>query len=70
MENNEGKKPKKTLSRHDIVKEKKFECIYEMANGRYMVVVQKRINGKVRTKKETKHQAHARSQAVPEKIHL
>lgn len=52
MENNEDKKPKKNLSRHDIVKEKKDECIYEMANGRYMVVVQKRINGKVRTKKK------------------
>jgi len=52
MENNEDKKPKKKLSRHDTVKEKKDECIYEMANGRYMVVVQKRINGKVRTKKK------------------
>ncbi|MFN7455743.1 MAG: tyrosine-type recombinase/integrase [Pseudobdellovibrionaceae bacterium] len=52
MENNQDKKPKKILSRHDTVKNKKDECIYEMANGRYMVVVQKRINGKVRTKKK------------------
>lgn len=52
MDDNLNKKPKKVLSRHDVVKKKKDECIYEMANGRYMVVVQKRINGKVRTKKK------------------
>lgn len=52
MEDNQNKRPKKDLSRHDVVKAKKDECIYEMANGRYMVVVQKRINGKVRTKKK------------------
>lgn len=46
------KKSEKTLSRHDKVKSKKEECIYEMVDGRYMVVVQKRINGKVRTKKQ------------------
>lgn len=53
-ENQNDKTPKKEkyLSPHDKVSEKVEECIYKMANGRFMVVVQKRINGAVRTKKQ------------------
>lgn len=53
-ENQNDKAPKKVkvLSRHDTVRERKGEGIYLMANGRFMVVVTKRINGKVRTKKK------------------
>ena len=36
---------------HDRVKSKKEENIYELENGNFLVIVQKRINGKVRTKK-------------------
>lgn len=50
--NNKPEKKKTFLSPHDKVSEKVEECIYKMANGRFMVVVQKRINGKVRTKKQ------------------
>lgn len=55
MDDNQDSKPEKKktfLSPHDKVSEKVEECIYKMANGRFMVVVQKRINGKVRTKKQ------------------
>lgn len=55
MDENQNDKPQKKekfLSPHDMVREKIEECIYKMANGRFMVVVQKRINGKVRTKKQ------------------
>jgi len=51
-QNNKTPKKEKYLSPHDKVREKVEECIYKMANGRLMVVVQKRINGKVRTKKK------------------
>lgn len=40
------------LDSNDRIKSKKEENIYEMPNGRYMVIVQKRINGKVKTKKK------------------
>lgn len=36
-------KNEKYLSHHDKVKEKLEENIFKMANGRFMVVVQKRI---------------------------
>src|SRR5690606_38623169 len=55
MDDNQNNKPEKKktfLSPHDKVSEKIEECIYKMANGRFMVVVTKRINGKVRTKKK------------------
>lgn len=55
MDDTQNKKPEKKekhLSPHDKVREKVEECIYKMANGRLMVVVQKRINGKVRKKKK------------------
>lgn len=42
------------LDYNDKVKRKVEENIYEMASGHYMVVVQKRINGKVKTKKKRK----------------
>ncbi|AGH96674.1 tyrosine-type recombinase/integrase [Pseudobdellovibrio exovorus] len=42
----------KSISHHDMVKEKLEENIFRMANGRFMVVVQKRINGKIKTKKK------------------
>lgn len=45
-------KKAKYLSPHDAVREKVEENIYRMINGHLMVVVQKRINGKVKTKKK------------------
>ncbi|MCB0367945.1 MAG: tyrosine-type recombinase/integrase [Bdellovibrionales bacterium] len=51
-QNNKAQKKEKYLSPHDKVWKKIEECIYRMENGRFMVVVQKRINGKVRTKKK------------------
>lgn len=49
-----AEKPKKEkfLSHHDKVRHKVEECIYRMDNNRFMVVVTKRINGRVRTKKK------------------
>ncbi len=53
MAEEKDKSKKETyLSPHDTVREKAEENIYRMANGRLMVVVQKRINGKVKTKKK------------------
>lgn len=52
MAKKETEKSEPHLDPNDRVKIKKEENIYEMANGRYMVVVQKRIGGKVRTKKK------------------
>ena len=51
-QNDKTLKKEKHLSPHDKVKDKVEENIFRMANGRFMVVVQKRINGKVRTKKK------------------
>lgn len=52
LEKPENQAPK--LDYNDRVKRKVEENIYEMASGHYMVVVQKRINGKVKTKKKRK----------------
>lgn len=49
-EKTENHEPK--LAPNDRIKGKKEENIFEMPNGRYMVIVQKRIGGKVRTKKK------------------
>lgn len=49
-EKTENHEPK--LSPNDRIVGKKEENIFEMPNGRYMVIVQKRIGGKVRTKKK------------------
>lgn len=50
-EQKDKSKKAKYLSPHDKVR-KVEECIYRMVNSnRFLVVVQKRINGKVRTKK-------------------
>lgn len=51
-EEKDKSKKAKYLSPHDTVREKVEENIYRMANGHLMVVVQKRINGKVKTKKK------------------
>lgn len=40
-----------TKKNHDKVERKKEDSIYELENGNFLVIVQKRINGKVRTKK-------------------
>ncbi len=53
-ENKKTKTHEPKLDHNDKVKSKKEENIYEMASGHYMVVVQKRINGKVKTKKKRK----------------
>ncbi len=51
-EQKDKSKKAKYLSPHDKVR-KVEECIYRMVNSnRFLVVVQKRINGKVRTKKK------------------
>lgn len=53
MDKEEDKKienHKKTLDPHDKILRKKEENIFEMANGRYMVIVQKRIGGKVNSR--------------------
>ncbi|MCW5799535.1 MAG: tyrosine-type recombinase/integrase [Nitrospira sp.] len=51
-EENDKSKKSNRLTTHDKVSFKVEECIYRMVNHRFMVVVQKRINGKTRTKKK------------------
>jgi hypothetical protein len=69
-QNDKTLKKEKHLSPHDKVKDKVEENIFRMANGRFMVVVQKRINGKVRTKKNETDKTHSRCPTTTEKIYL
>lgn len=55
-DNQDSKTPKeeKHISHHDKVKDKLERNIFRMNDGSFMVVVQRRINGKIRTKKKRK----------------
>lgn len=51
MENEQDKKTPKQISKHDKILEKKEENIYRTGKDLFLVIVQKRVNGKMRTRK-------------------